>query len=224
MTWEDVVTKYRRSHSPDIPPSFTQQPRPLSPASGHIATPPAPAPAPSENPGQAMDIDSTPSLPNLPPSRPAPGESKTRTPLPSGPGPRLEKSLSLPGIESLKNDLQANASRMISTASRNRYTAVHALLFLWQEDDEATTVHSAVRDFADTLEKYYHYTLQIQQIPPSSDGTRSSWRWLSRQLNDFAEDRDQRDVLKIVYYVGHSYLDANREMVLARYEFPGDHP
>ncbi|CRK20618.1 hypothetical protein BN1708_012890 [Verticillium longisporum] len=29
------------------------------------------------------------------------------------------------------------------------------------------------------------------------------------------QERDQRDVLKIVYYNGHSYLDDNREMVLA---------
>jgi hypothetical protein len=47
------------------------------------------------------------------------------------------------------------------------------------------------------------------------DGCKSPWRWLSRKTNEFVEDRDQRDVLKIVYYNGHSYLDSNREMILA---------
>jgi hypothetical protein len=135
--------------------------------------------------------------------------------LPSG--PRLEKSLSLPGIEALKNDLQSNASRMLSTASRTRYSAAQVLLLFWQDDDNVAAVHDSVKDLADVFDKYYHYTCQIQTIPSNTDGSKSSWRWLSRQLNDFAEDRDQRDVLKIVYYVGHTYLDGNREMVLARY-------
>ena len=167
---------------------------------------------------QEMEIDSPTSVHHHQPGRPPISDDRIRTPLPSGPSiPRLEKSLSLPGIESLKNDLQASASRMISTSSRSRYAAVQALLLYWQEDEDGSRVEGAVRDLADTFEKHYGYALQVQQIPSSSDGTKNSWRWLSRRLNDFVEDRDQRDVLKIVYYVGHTYLDGNREMVLSRY-------
>lgn len=209
LTWEDVVSKFHRSHSPtiqDIAPSLAAG-RPLSPATP-IGNP---QPMFIHDP-QDMDIDSTAS--HHQPGRPPLSETRIRTPLPSG--PRLEKSLSLPGIESLKNDLQANASRMLSTSNRGRYNAVQALLLFWQDDDDTALVQNAVRELADVFDKYYHYTFQIQSIP-SSDGCKSSWRWLSRKINDFAEDRDQRDVLKIVYYVGHTYLDGNREMVLSRY-------
>jgi hypothetical protein len=160
-----------------------------------------------------MDIDS--GIGSLPPvGRHSLSEARQRTPLPSG--PRLEKSLSLPGIETLKNDLQLSAARMLTTSNRNRYSAVQALLLFWQDDDDVALVHNAVRELADIFEKQYRYTVQVQTIPSSMDATRSSWRWLSRQLNDFAEEHDQRDVLKLVYYVGHTYLDGNREMVLAR--------
>lgn len=163
---------------------------------------------------QDMDLDSA-TLSHHQPGRPPLSETRIRTPLPSG--PRLEKSLSLPGIESLRNELQSNVPRMLSTANRGRYNSAHALLLFWQDDDEASIVQGAVKELADVLDRYYHYTFEIQTIPSSSDGCRSSWRWLSRQLNEFAEDRDQRDVLKIVFYAGHTYLDGNREMILARY-------
>lgn len=163
-----------------------------------------------------MEIDPPTPTPQQP-GRPPLSEARIRTPLPSG--PRLEKSLSLPGIESLKNELQSNVARILSTPSRDRYTHVQALLLFWQDDEDVNNVQSAVNELADVFDKYYHYTFQIQTIPSSSDGCKSPWRWLLRQLSDFAEDRDQRDVLKIVYYAGHTYLDGNREMVLARYLF-----
>lgn len=161
-----------------------------------------------------MDIDSNTPTPQQP-GRPPLSETRIRTPLPSG--PRLEKSLSLPGIESLKNELQSNAGRMLSSQTRDRYTAVHALLLFWQDDEDAALVDAATRELADVFDRFYRYAVQIETIPAATDGSRSSWRWLSRTLNDFSEDRDQRDVLKVVYYAGHTYLDGNREMVLARY-------
>jgi hypothetical protein len=143
------------------------------------------------------------------------GESRIRTPLPSG--PRLEKSLSLPGIESLGNELQQNVPRLLTTPNRGRYHSVQVLLLFWHDDDDVTIVQEAVRELAHILEKSYRYTFHIQAIPSASDSLQNSWRWLSHQLNDFAEDRDRRDSLKIVYYAGHTYLDGNREMILARY-------
>jgi spermidine synthase len=107
--------------------------------------------------------------------------------------------------------------KILSTSNRGRYSAVQVLLLFWNDDDDVKTVQDAVRELAHVLEKSYHYTFHIHAIPSASDGLKSSWRWLSRLLNDFAEDRDQRDVLKIVYYNGHTYLDGDREMILARY-------
>ncbi|KAM4058040.1 hypothetical protein HRG_011004 [Hirsutella rhossiliensis] len=210
LTWEDLVNKFHRSHSPgiqDIAPSLAAAGRALSPAASLNAAPPAFTHDP-----QDMDVDMAAHAPHQP-GRPPLSEARIRTPLPSG--PRLEKSLSLPGIESLKNELQSNVPRTLSTPNRGRYSAVQALLLFWHDDDDVALVRGAVEELADVLEKYYHYTFHIQTIPSSSDGSKSSWRWLSRQLNEFAEDRDQRDVLKIVYYAGHTYLDGNREMVLA---------
>ncbi|KAI9171864.1 Breast cancer suppressor protein BRCT [Paramyrothecium foliicola] len=208
LTWEDVVSKFHRSHSPsiqDIAPSVVAA-RPLSPAPALADTQPIFA-----HDSQEMDLD--PSTPTHPlPGRLPLSEARMRTPLPSG--PRLEKSLSLPGIESLKNDLQANASQILSASNRSRYNTVHCLFLFWQDDDDALAVSNAARELADVMDKYYHYTFQIQPIP-SSDSFRSSSRWLARQVSDFAEDRDQRDVLKIIYYGGHTYLDENRDMVLA---------
>ncbi|KLP11147.1 uncharacterized protein Y057_5930 [Fusarium fujikuroi] len=209
MTWEDVVTKFHRSHSPtiqNIAPSLAAAGRPLSPA-----------PAISNvqalfHDTQEMDIDSSTPGSNLP-GRPPLSDARIRTPLPSG--PRLEKSLSLPGIESFKNDLQSNVGRMLSTPSRDRYSSVQVLFLFWQDDEEVPIIQTAVRELAEVFDKYYRYNFQVQAIPSSSDGCKSSWRWLSRALNEFVEDRDERDVLKIVYYAGHTYLDGNREMVLA---------
>ncbi|KAF4974729.1 hypothetical protein FZEAL_8399 [Fusarium zealandicum] len=208
LTWEDVVVKFHRSHSPtmqDIAPSLAAAGSPMSPA-------PAISNVQALFAHEEMDIDSNPSASHQP-GRPPLSEARIRTPLPSG--PRLEKSLSLPGIESFRNDLQTNVGRMLSTPSRDRYSSVQALFLFWQDDEEVATIQSAVRELAEVFDKYYHYSFQVQTIPSSSDGCKSSWRWLSRQLNEFAEEGDERDVLKIVYYAGHTYLDGNREMVLA---------
>ena len=203
------MNKFHRSQSPtiqDIAPSLAAG-RPLSPIVAHSGIQSL-----LTHDSQEMDIDSGHSHHH--PGRQPLSEARHRTPLPSG--PRLEKSLSLPGIESLQKELQSNAARMLSTSSRSRYNSVHALLLFWQDDDDIATVHQAARELAEVLESYYRFTLQMKMIPGSTDGSKSAWRWLSRELNAFAEDRDQRDVLKIVYYAGHTYLDGNREMVLAR--------
>ncbi|KAL0935045.1 uncharacterized protein CTRU02_209636 [Colletotrichum truncatum] len=206
MTWEDAVRKYHRSHSPtiqDIAPSLSAQ-RPLSPApvlNNNVK------PMYTQDPQDMMDIDSP-----TPSGQHRLSESRIRTPLPSG--PRLDKPPMLPGIESLKSDLQTNVSRILSTPSRSRYSSAQALLLYWQDDPDLS-VGNSVKELGEVFDQYYRYTFSITTIPSSSETCKSPWRWLSRKITDFVEDRDQRDVLKIVYYNGHSYLDGNREMVLA---------
>ncbi|KAL2885846.1 hypothetical protein HOO65_070308 [Ceratocystis lukuohia] len=160
---------------------------------------------------QDMDLDPSPLQQAL--RTPLGADSRIRTPLPTG--PRLEKTPTpLPGFEVIKSELQNNVAKMFASPNRTRYTAVHALLLYWQDDDDYH-VQNSVRELADVLEKHYRYSLEIQAIPSPSEECSSSWRWLSRKINDFAEEKDTRDVLKLVYYNGHTYLDGNREMVLA---------
>jgi hypothetical protein len=210
MTWEDAAAKYR-SHSPTAVAELAPlNGRPLSPASFSSK----PLSIYTHDP-QDMDIDSTPPHQSTRSSLP---DSRIRTPLPSG--PRLDKPANvtpLPSIDSVKTDvLQSAASRVASNPHRNPYQAVEVLALHWIEDDDLG-VRTAIEDLANVLSQFYHYTFALTAIPSSTDGCKNSWRWLSRAMTEFIDHRDQRDVLKVVYYSGHSYLDGNREMVLARF-------
>lgn len=178
---------------------------------------------------QEMEIDSAPVTPDAQstPGRPPLSDARIRTPLPSG--PRLEKPVAtsplantanhftpLPTIDSVKADLENAAARILASPHRSRYSSVCALMIYWQ-DDEEPGVASAVEELGVVFDKYYRYAFEILKIPSSaSDGCTNSWRWLSRIINEFTDKSDTRDVLKLVYYNGYSYLDEHREMVLAR--------
>ncbi|KAI2616075.1 hypothetical protein GGR54DRAFT_631902 [Hypoxylon sp. NC1633] len=221
MTWEDAMRKYR-STSPlqDLAPLVG---RPISPAPNHVRH------HFTQDP-QEMEIDSAPVTPNnvqSTSSRPQLSDARIRTPLPSG--PRLDKPIStsplaapsnhftpLPSIDSVKVDLENAASRVLSSPHRSRYSSVFALLIYWQ-DDEDSGVAAAVEELSLVFDKYYRYTFEVLKIPSSTlDGCTNSWRWLSRIINEFTDKSDTRDVLKLVYYNGYSYLDEHREMLLAR--------
>ncbi|SPO02158.1 uncharacterized protein DNG_04831 [Cephalotrichum gorgonifer] len=212
LTWEDAVKKYHRPMSPNMQEiAPLGPPRPISPApllnhthqnQNHIHHVSAGFKGGSAD---AMDIDPAPVQPS---SRSPPDESRLRTPLPSGKPP------SIPGIDSLRAVLETHASRIFATPHRGRYAAAQVLLLYWQDDDDPE-LSAAVQDLADVFDKQYRYTFQKQKIPIVSDECRNPWRWLSQQITAFADDRDQRDVLKILYYNGHSYLDRNRQMALA---------
>lgn len=177
-----------------------------------------------------MDVDRgsahTPANAQTTPGRPPHSDSRLRTPLPSG--PRLEKPVSmpplaaapphlsaLPNIDSIKSDLEGSVSRILSSPHRSRYTTASVLVIHWQDEEPAAK--AAVDELSDVFRQIYHYAVDFAKIPSSeSDGCRNPWRWLSRIVNDFTERSDTRDTLKIVYYSGYSFLDENREMVLAR--------
>lgn len=162
-----------------------------------------------------MDVDSTPSHQ---PGRASLSDTRiSRTPLPSGPRPDKTTPMTpMFNMGSPRNELQDIASRILADPYRGRYAAVQVLLLYWHDDD-APDVKETVRQLADILAQRYNYTLEIKVIPSPSESGKSSWKWLSSTITSFVEHRDQRDVLKIVYYNGHSYLDADRQMVLARY-------
>lgn len=86
------------------------------------------------------------------------------------------------------------------------------MILVWSNDSDYE-IRDAIDDLAKLLEKRYHYTVEIKAIPV---GAQSPYRWLLHSVSHFVNNRDARDTLKILYYVGHSYLDAEREMVLSR--------
>lgn len=210
------MRKYKQAHGglpPEYPPLMG---RPLSPA----ALPPSlaaarPPPLFTHDP-QEMDVDHPPGPPQLP-GRPTLSEARLRTPLPSGRSLEKLASAALPGIDTIKADFQGAASRIVSNPHRCRYSAAQALLLYWA-DERDPNVAACVRELGRVLKDHYSYTFEIDCIPSSSDEQQSSFRWLSRRITRFVDDRDHRDVLKIVYYNGHTFLDENREMVLARYD------
>ncbi|KAB5584789.1 hypothetical protein GE09DRAFT_4358 [Coniochaeta sp. 2T2.1] len=210
LTWDDLYRKFRH-RSPTM-----QQLAPLSP-SGRRQSPSASllnAATSVYHDPQLMDIDS-PS--NQQPGRATLSESRIRTPLPSG--PRLDKVTPytpMAGLDSPKSEMQNLASRILADPNRGRYKTVQALLLYWEEDDDVKDVLDAVNQLAKILSGHYNFAVEIKAIPSPSENVKSPWKWLSSTITSFVEHRDQRDDLKIVYYNGHSYLDADREMVLAR--------
>ncbi|KAK3335415.1 hypothetical protein B0T19DRAFT_348802 [Cercophora scortea] len=204
-SWEEAARKYK-SHSPAMPELAPSGGRPLS-------QPPLNSkPVYTQDP-QEMDLDTSPSQQ---PGRLSPNESRIRKPLPSA--PRLEKinMLPQPAVDSLKpsDQLQSFVSGMLMHPHRSRYSAVSVLLCQW-EDDQDPRARGALQELRTVLDQCYNYTFQIKSIPPPTDECKSSEKWLSRELYKFIDAQDSRDVLKIVYYNGHSYLDGDREMVLA---------
>ncbi|KAI3394390.1 hypothetical protein diail_2857 [Diaporthe ilicicola] len=206
MSWDEARRRYR-SHSQDL-----QEPIPISsdrafqPVNGNYTYEP-----------QGMDLDQSPTSQQTVQSSSTDAQARTiRTPLPSG--PRLERTaqavMSLPGIDTFRSDLQGHASSIIANPTRSRYSAVYALLLVW-EDEKNDAVKQSVEELRSVLDRHYHYTFDVDAIP--SDEPERSWRWLSRRMDQFMGTNDQRDVLKILYYNGRTLLDGNRAMVLARW-------
>ena len=127
-------------------------------------------------------------------------------------------SASLSGAESNRMDsvrgaLQETASRI--RLSRSRYNSVNVLLLYWESDHDPRVV-SVVKDLADTFSNDYHYHCEIATIPRDATGG-SPQLWLHRKLlNDYMTNNNDRESLTIVYYNGASYLDGNRQMMIAR--------
>lgn len=206
MSWDEARKRYR-SHSQDL-----QEPIPISsdrsfqPVNSNYTYEP-----------RGMDLDQSPTSQQTGQSSSTEAQARTtRTPLPSG--PRLERTaqaaMSLPGTDTFRSNLQNHASSIIANPTRSRYRAVHALLLVW-EDEEDVAVRQSVDELRSVLDRHYHYTFEIDVIP--SDEPERSWRWLSRRIDHFMGANDQRDVLKIFFYNGHTHLDQNRAMVLTRY-------
>lgn len=205
MSWEDAAKIYISHESPThrLAPIVEVQ---LSPAL------PYSKPAfPSDARDSDMDISPTQQH-----TQPALNEARIRTPLPSGPRPEKPASLPpLPGFDGFRADLQGSVDRLLASPFRSRYAHVSVLLVRWQ-DDEDSGAHDAVQDLARTFHEEYNYTVQVKSIPTYREESMKPWLWLSQVVTDFIADHDQRDCLKIFYYSGYSYLNGDRDTVLAR--------
>ncbi|KAK0730394.1 hypothetical protein B0H67DRAFT_638903 [Lasiosphaeris hirsuta] len=204
-TWEEAAKKFR-NQSPAMQELAPRNGRTLSPAPLNAN----PRTHFTHDPHD-MDIDVSPTQP----SRMSLSDPRIRTPLPSGPRPDKPPNMApISGADNFKaSDLQEQASRILANHHRGRYTAVSALLVHWEDDNDRQAIE-AMQELARVLKETYNYTCQIISIPPSSDDC-TSLQSLHRSITGFVDDRDKRDNLKIVYYTGHSYLDGNREMVIA---------
>ncbi|KAL2270047.1 hypothetical protein VTJ83DRAFT_2231 [Remersonia thermophila] len=199
MTWEEAARRFR-SHEPsqELPPIRGSQLSAVALTSGQEP--------------RAMDID--------PPSSHAPGqplqnEGRIRTPLPSGPRPDKPVQLPpLPGFDNFRATLQGSADRILANPFRSRYAHVSVLMIRWQEDEDAAA-QRGLEELERTFQEDYDYTVYVKTIPRWTDESRTPYLWLSQVLGDFVTDHNQRDCLKIFCYAGHSYLNANREPVLA---------
>lgn len=207
MSWDEARKRYR-SHSQDLQePIAISSDRGFHPVNGNYTYEP-----------QGMELDQSPTSQQTTQSSSTEAQARTvRTPLPSG--PRLERTaqaaMSMPGIDTPRSNLQNHASSIIANPIRSRYSAVYALLLVW-EDEQDEMVKQSVEELRSVLDRHYHYTFEMDVIP-SSDEPERSWRWLSRRIDHFMGSNDQRDVLKIFYYNGRTQLDESRAMVLTRY-------
>lgn len=212
MTWEEAARKFK-SHESSMHGGFSPMTGPrLSPA------PPNSRSNYTHDPHE-MDLDASPTQ-HTHTRQPSFSDARIRTPLPTGPRPEKPTNIPpLPGYDSFRADLQGSADRILASASRSRYAHVSVLLIQWQ-DDEDLGARNAIQDLAKVLGDDYNYTVQTKLIPTSLDESKSHWMWLSRVASDFIADQDQRDILKIFYYSGYSYLDGDRDTVFARFVDP----
>ncbi|KAK3906988.1 hypothetical protein C8A05DRAFT_29193 [Staphylotrichum tortipilum] len=225
MTWEEAARRFR-SHDASAPTGLSPVDGPqLSPAPPLNARPP-----PYTHDPREMDIDVSPTQQHAPPSslnhhhNNHTNESRIRTPLPSGPRPEKHAMMHmapLPGFDAFRADLQGSADRILASPHRSRYANVSVLLVCWQ-DDQDPRVQAAMGELAKTFREDYRYRVQTKSIPSAAgtEGSKSPWLWLSQVVTHFIADHDQRDCLNIFYYCGYSYLDGDRDTVLASSKHP----
>ncbi|KXX82938.1 hypothetical protein MMYC01_200622 [Madurella mycetomatis] len=204
MTWEEAARKFKLGDS--SMQAFAQM------AGSRLSPAPLNANHTFTQDSQAMDLDVSASQP----IQHGLAETRiSRTPLPSAPRPEKTVNMApVPGWDSFRADLQGSADRILANSFRSRYAAVSVLMVQWQDDEDAEAKR-AVQELGKVFGEEYKFSVQIKSIPTSSDDGKKPWIWLSRTVADFIENPNQRDVLHIFYYSGHSYLDGERDMVLA---------
>lgn len=105
----------------------------------------------------------------------------------------------------------AQAAHSPLTVGNNPYKAVHALHLRWADESRQNVIQAGL-DLEKTLRDTYSFSYQTESMPLGA-----SQRQLKDKIDHFIENKDEHDVLKIIFYTGESYLDGDRNMMLAAY-------
>lgn len=211
MTWEELAQKFPNSAETQqletiVPPT----PRNLQTQESRKHSISTPSP-------EFMDIDSSPTQQQ---TRASFSESRVRTPLPSKPRQDRASTGSFPPLNgSLPNgnismsNSQGAALRAPEGFVRDRYRRVSALFLRWQDDEDPALINP-MDEFREVLGEYYDCSC-LTKIIPSANQHHNTSMWVLDEILQFLKT-DTEDELKILYWSSHSYLDGDRQMILAR--------
>jgi len=104
-------------------------------------------------------------------------------------------------------ELEAAALAMLASPHRVRYSKVVVHLFHWAKDEKR--VIDAIQGLADTLRSEYQYMCKVQAIQASAEGC----HWVLNEAMRVFDADDNREVMKIYYFGGHSYLKDGQMMI-----------
>lgn len=105
----------------------------------------------------------------------------------------------VPSIEYLAADLEVAVKAAWPRRHHIRYTQVHVLLIIWEDDDLG--VLSEIQDLEHVFDSMYHYRVETYEIPQAKPE-----KQLNRRILDFLnhEEESENECLLIVYYAGHA--------------------
>jgi hypothetical protein len=115
-------------------------------------------------------------------------------------------------VEDFCKSLNEAAKAAFPSRSMSRYSSVDVLLLRWEQGDSKLPVEAETDELGQIFSGDYGFEVSIGLIP--NDGPQ---KWLMRKMLDFIEvGGDSPDVLKIVHYHGHSFLDDDRQSSWSR--------
>jgi len=115
--------------------------------------------------------------------------------------------------ESETPPLEPHTSKQQSDTSKSyRYKEIHALMFLWKDDD--LHVLNEVNELKAVFDKHYHFTSILISVIPS----RKPYCHVKNEIENLRHVLNRTDSLVIVYYSGHGHLFGYGKMTWSAYE------